>query len=164
MSNAAEVAGLQKLARLSPEQIRALFLRSGTMQGGLRGALLGGALGYLTADKDDPESVVKRVGLGLLGGGGVGAFAGRLHGHHLSSTPFRSVTDEHGGKLLYLRRPGVFSEELIHAHYPAGHPESRLTVDRPGWMGEQDRVYKPEVGSRLLGELLRSQTLPQQAL
>lgn len=169
MSNAAEVAGLQKLARLSPEQIRSLYLRSGTLSGGLRGALLGGALGYLLSDKGDLGSVLSRVGAGALAGGGLGAFTGRLQGHRLSSDPFKTVVDEHGGKMTYLRRPGTFSDELIYAHYPAGHPGAKSTTspftgDRPGWKGEDARTYKPEVGSALLDELLKTQTLPRDAI
>lgn len=171
MSNAAEVAGLQKLARLSPEQIRSLYLRSGTLSGGLRGALLGGALGYFTGDRDDPEAMLKRIAGAALAGGGLGAFAGRLHGHHLAQDPFKRVTDSEGGKLLYLRKPGEFSDELIHAAYPAGHSAAGTsavptgTYDRPATAAESavGRVYKPEVGSALLDALLKSKSVPREA-
>jgi hypothetical protein len=147
--NAAEVAGFAKLARLSAPELRKLFIRSGAGQGAFRGALAGGALGYYGADPDDGDSLVSRVGSGVLAGGLAGALFGGLQGAHVSKEPFRKTISDDGTVMIHLRNPGRFRNEVIYAKYPfgSGRPE-----------------FTPSVGTSLLAKLVKTRTLPSEVL
>jgi hypothetical protein len=147
--NAAEVAGFAKLARLSAPELRKLFIRSGAGQGAFRGALAGGALGYYGSDPDDIDSLVPRVGSGVLAGGLAGALFGGLQGAHIAKDPFRKTVGSDGTVTIHLRNPGRFRNEVIYAKYPIGS-------------GQAD--YRPTVGTALLEKLLKTRSVPGAAL
>lgn len=156
-SASSEVQGFRKLARLSPLELRKLFTSSGRFHGGLRGAILGGGLGYLTADEEDPDSVLTHSIGGALAGGSLGAAAGHLHGAHLAKNPFKRVTMDDGTVMHYLRRPGQLGDELMHAKYPASRP----MWDPDKGSLTQTSEYVPTTGSALLESLMKSRDVPR---
>ena len=155
--SSSEARGFQKLARLRPEELRSLFTSSGRFHGGLRGALLGSAAGYLTADEDDPDAFLTHTLGGALAGGGLGAAIGHLHGAHLAKNPFKRVTMDDGTVMHYLRTPGQFGDELMHAKYPKPRPSWDPVKGTYSLSSE----YVPSTGSALLESLMKSRDVPR---
>jgi len=154
--SSSEARGFQKLANLSPEEIRRLFTASGRFHGGLRGALLGGGLGYLTSDKDDTESMLSHTLGGALLGGGIGAGVGHYQGNEYGKGPFRRVTFDDGSVYHYLRRPGAFSDELFHAKYT--QPRDLWNEAKQQYLPSTE--YVPFRGSSLMEQLLLHKNVP----
>ena len=157
-SEDARVAGFTKLSKMRPEELRALFTRSGRVQGGLRGALIGGGLGYLSTDEDDDDSFFPRVAGGALAGGALGAAAGHAQGAHLAQKPFARSVHKDGTEMLHLRTPGTFGNELLYAKYP----KPQMTWDPVQGRSVSQDSYKPQTGSALLEALMQSRDIPRE--
>ena len=159
------LGGLRKLARLSPEEIRSMFVRHGLRHGALRGAALGGSAAYFTGDAEEPGDQLLRTLGGVALGAGIGSAVGGVQGHRIAADPFRRTVTPDGVRMLHLRTPGEFGNELVSALYPAGHESvlSRLSLpkDHPTWEGYSNpRRYQAAVGSGLLGAFLQHGRVP----
>ena len=122
--------GLQKAAEKSIDpivkKVRDAYMQQGALSGGLRGALIGGAGGYLTSDEDDDKLKRTLMGAGL--GGVAGAGLGAAHGRYLTRGDTAESLQKnllrqssHGGRdYLDLKRPGQFMSENIATKYHPG--------------------------------------------
>lgn len=132
--------GLQKVAETAVDpivkKVRDAYMRQGALSGGLRGALIGGAGGYLTSDEDDDKLKRTLMGVGL--GGVAGAGLGAAHGRYLTRGDTAEALQKnllrqssHGGRdYLDLKSPGTFMSENIATTYHPGDWVHNVYQDR----------------------------------